>query len=404
MIERELTDVIGHAMILLEEEGLAPSSLAGIMRVFKQVAKVFKEKNEIYYTNTLMSEIEEGYQRKLLDGAISEKHYKHLIRSTKILCEVYETSEFQWRVLTRKSVSALSEDFEQIVVDLVDPNYSKSRNKNIQSIVRQFFLYLNDLGISSLHEVSAENIQMFLRDISETWAKSKDHVIDALRVLNRFLISTGMPGLPHVGLLMAPRARERKIHPCMPQEDLETAIKAIDRATAIGKRDYAVLLLAASTGLRSGDITKIELSDIDWRKNNIQVIQGKTQFPIYLPLQKGVGSALADYILNGRPESKSSRVFLRSVAPYQGLTSVQDILRRWIKLAGVERKTGDGKTFHGIRRMLGTNMVIAGIPVTTVSQVLGHQRLNATRQYISLDIEGLRECALGFASIGEDFR
>jgi len=64
-------------------------------------------------------------------------------------------------------------------------------------------------------------------------------------------------------------------------------------------------------------------------------------------------------------------------------------------------KFGDGKTMHGIRRMLGTQMTMEGVPVTTVAQVLGHQNTDATRPYIALDIEGLRECALGFDSLEE---
>ena len=70
-----------------------------------------------------------------------------------------------------------------------------------------------------------------------------------------------------------------------------------------------------------------------------------------------------------------------------------------MKAAEVSHKIGDGKTMHGIRRMLGTQMTIEGIPVTTIAQVLGHQDTDVTRAYISLNIEGLRECALTFDSL-----
>jgi integrase len=188
----------------------------------------------------------------------------------------------------------------------------------------------------------------------------------------------------------------------MPQDDLKLILCSIDRSTSLGKRDYAILLLAASSGLRAGDIASIKLSDIDWRKKEIHVVQGKTQVTLSLPLQKYVGAALADYILNGRPESKSPHIFLRNLAPFQRLkdgVSIACVLRRRMKNAGVSHKLGDGKTMHGIRRMLGTHMTIEGIPVATIAQVLGHQNTDAARSYISLDIEGLRECALGFDSL-----
>lgn len=72
-----------------------------------------------------------------------------------------------------------------------------------------------------------------------------------------------------------------------------------------------------------------------------------------------------------------------------------------MKAAGVSHTLGDGKTMHGIRRMLGTQMTMEGVPITTIAQILGHQNTHATKPYISLDIEGLRECALGFDSVGE---
>ena len=77
------------------------------------------------------------------------------------------------------------------------------------------------------------------------------------------------------------------------------------------------------------------------------------------------------------------------------------MLARRMKKAGIMYEPGDGKTMHGIRRMLGTSMTIEGVLVTTISQILGHKSIDVTRQYISLDFQGLRECALGFDSISE---
>lgn len=281
------------------------------------------------------------------------------------------------------------------------------RSRDTLYIVRRFLLLLASFDINKISQIESEHVQMFLSDVSQSRSKSMDDVVGALRKFNRYLIGAGLSGLPYAGLLMAPRAREGKIYPCMPQDDLGLVIKSIDVSTAIGKRDYAILLLAASSGMRAGDIAKIKLSDIDWRKSEIHIVQGKTQAPVNLPLQRGVGTALADYILNSRPESKSPEIFLRSLAPFQGFkdgVSVASVLRRRMKAAGVSHTLGDGKTMHGIRRMLGTQMTIEGVPITTIAQILGHQNTHATKPYISLDIEGLRECALGFDSVGEGYK
>lgn len=122
-----------------------------------------------------------------------------------------------------------------------------------------------------------------------------------------------------------------------------------------------------------------------------------------LPLQSSVRDALADYILNERPQSSSKHVFLRIRAPYAPFrdgVSIASIFRRYLEKAGIQHQFNDGKTLHGIRRLLGTTMVSKEIPVTTVAQVLGHQAIRSTRQYIVMGLKGLQKCALPLSSIG----
>ena len=409
MKDNTIYGIVRQALIILKTEvGLAQSSLKAVeSRSFKPITDFFNGKNEAYYNEDLIKELEEFYKKHLQDGMISQNVYNLRIRGARILREVYETGTFSWKRPAGKDVPALTENFEHLIAGVVNPGCSKRKNREIQHIVRCFLMSLIGLGISDISQVKAEHIQTFLVDISQSRAKSMDQVISSLRKLDRCITDSGMPGLPYAGLLMMPRTRERKVYPYMPLDDLTLIIQSVDRSTAIGKRDYAILLLAASSGMRSGDIANMKLSDIDWRKNEIHIVQGKTRVPIILPLNKSVGAAMADYILNGRPKSKSQQIFLRSLAPFQGFkdgVSVACVLRRWMKAAGVSHRLGDGKTMHGIRRMLGTQMTVEGVPVSTVAQILGHQNINATKPYISLDIEGLRECALGFGSLDKSWK
>jgi len=404
MEEKTVVSIINQALMILEKEvGLAKSSLRVVAsRSFKPINDFFINKNESYYNEALIIDLEELYQKNLQSKIISRNFYNVRMRGTRILREINNTGTFLWKGPASKKVAVLSESNEHIVTGVANANISKRKNQAIQYVVRSFLLFLADLGINDISQVEPGHIQSFLSDISKSQAKSMDHVISSLRKMDRYLIDSGVPGLPYAGLLMAPRAREGRIYPCMSPDDMNSIIGAVDRSTLIGKRDYAILLLAAACGIRTGDIANIKLSDIDWRTNEIRIIQGKTQAPLSLPLQKEVGAALADYILNGRPKTKSPQLFIRSIAPFQGFAdgvSVACILRRRMKAAGVTHVPGDGKTMHGIRRMFGTQMIIEGVPVTTVAQILGHQNSGATRPYISLDIEGLRECALGFGSL-----
>ena len=406
MKDKTVLAIIKQSLMILENEmELAQSSLKVIeSRSFKPIVDFFKDKKETCYNEALIKELEDHYRKYLQSGIISRNVYNLRIRGIRILREVHDTGIYSWKGPANKNMANLPENFERIIAGVANPGLSENKNREIKSITRRFLQFLAGLGISDISQIKTEHIQTFLSNISKSRTKSMDYVISSLRKLDRYLTDSGLSGLPYAGLLMVPRARERKVYPCMPEDDLNLVIKSVDRSTAMGKRDYAILLLAASTGIRCGDIANIKLSDIDWRKNEIHIVQGKTHLSISLPLQKGVGTALADYILNGRPKSKSLQIFLRNLAPFQGFkdgVSVACILRRRMKAARVSHKIGDGKTMHGIRRMLGTHMVIEGVPVTTIAQVLGHQNTDATRPYISLDIEGLRECALAFDSLEE---
>ena len=409
MKDNTIIGIIHQALEILEMEvGLAQSSLKVVTsRSFKPISDFFSGKNEAYYSEALLSELDEHYCKCLQDGSISQNVYNLRIRGTRILREVHKTGSFTWKGPAGKVVPVLPESFEHIVIGLADTKLSKAKNREVTSIIRRFLLSIADQGLRNANEIEAEHIQAFLSSISQTRAKSMDSVVSSLRKLDRYLINSGKSGLPYAGLLMAPRARGRKIYPHMTQDDFSAVVNSIDRSTAIGKRDYAILLLAANSGMRAGDIADIKLSDIDWRRNEIRVTQGKTQVPINLPLQRMVGSALGDYILDGRPKSESPQIFLRVLAPFQRFkdgVSVACVLRRRMGAAGITHKNGDGKTMHGIRRMLGTHMTMEGVPITTIAQVLGHQNTGSTRPYISLDIEGLRECALGFDSLEEGSR
>ena len=193
-------------------------------------------------------------------------------------------------------------------------------------------------------------------------------------------------------------AIENKIHPAALPEDVAKVIGQIDRNTNIGKRDYAAIMLGVVLGLRACDVRALRLTDIDWRRGEICIAQHKTGKPLALPLTTDVAEALKDYILNARPKLDDPHVFLRHqtpIGPIKSNSSFGGAYTRYMKQAGVEGEGG----FHQLRRAQGKNLVVSGVPVTTVSQVLGHTDISNTKQYIALDTCSLKVCALDFAVI-----
>ena len=186
-----------------------------------------------------------------------------------------------------------------------------------------------------------------------------------------------MPSIPraisaeHVGLLLA----------------------SIDRRTAAGRRDYAILLLLARLGLRSGEVAFLELDDIDWNAGQVSVrSKGGQRNTMPLPIE--VGRAIAAYLRRGRPRSSSRRVFLRAKAPiraFRGASGIGSIVRHSLARAGIHATS---KGTHQFRHGLATEMLGQGASLGEIGELLGHRHPQTTKIYTKVDIKALRTLAL----------
>ena len=167
----------------------------------------------------------------------------------------------------------------------------------------------------------------------------------------------------------------------------------IDRHTEVGRRDYAVLLLLARLGLRSGEVATLELEDINWKNGSLNV-HGKGGRRLQLPLPTDVGKAIAAYLRHGRPRSTSRRVFLRARAPIRGFAgpgAVGTIVRHAILRAGIDAPTTGA---HQFRHGLATEMLRHGAALSEIGELLGHRSPETTKIYTTVDLDALRTLAL----------
>ncbi len=168
---------------------------------------------------------------------------------------------------------------------------------------------------------------------------------------------------------------------------------SIDQSTAVGRRDYAILLLLARLGLRSGEVASLTLDDIDWNVGRLRV-HGKSGQRNDLPLPAEVGKAIARYLRRGRPSSASRRVFLRAKAPIRGFigaSGVGSIVRHSLKRAGIQAPTTGA---HQFRHGLATEMLAHGASLGEIGDLLGHRHPQTTKIYAKVDLKALRTLAL----------
>jgi integrase len=174
-------------------------------------------------------------------------------------------------------------------------------------------------------------------------------------------------------------------------------LAAVDRSSAKGKRDYAMLLLACRLGLRAGDIRALKLDQLHWDDSTIEVTQSKTGVPLILPLTGEVGDALIDYLKSGRPATAHREVFLKVNPPFDPFaadSNLHHIVSYWRRLAGIRFRTAQKRGMHSLRHTLATRLLQKGTPFPTIAEILGHTSLESTRIYAKADVESLRSVAL----------
>lgn len=175
--------------------------------------------------------------------------------------------------------------------------------------------------------------------------------------------------------------------------DVRRLLGSCDRCTAVGRRDYAILLMLARLGLRAIEAATLGLDDIDWQAGQL-TLHAKGGERALMPLPAEVGKAICDYLQHGRPPSSSRRVFLRHNAPHVGFAKsscISSIVKIAMERAGLDPPY---KGAHVLRHTLATQMLNHGASLQEIGQVLRHRRPDTTLIYAKVDLPALRSVAL----------
>ncbi len=266
--------------------------------------------------------------------------------------------------------------------------------RNYGHFVRDFLRHCFGEGKVTLSRLHATDVVSFVQNRAQHKPLSARLMTSALRSFLRYVryrgdivldLAAAVPSVAHWSMSSIPRA--------ISSGQTRQLLASIDRRTAVGLRNYAILLLLARLGLRSGEIALLELDDIDWSAGQLNVC-GKSAQRRELPLPADVGKAIATYLQHGRPRNDSRRVFLRAHAPFTGFhdsSGVGSIVRSVIQRAGVDPPT---KGAHQFRHGLATQMLSRGASLGEIGEVLGHRRPKTTTIYAKVDIKALRTLAL----------
>lgn len=258
--------------------------------------------------------------------------------------------------------------------------------------VRPFLARFEGLERLEFERITAAEVSAFvLAEASRRPGTSIRSVATALRSLLGFLHVEGMLERSLTGAVPGVGAwRGAALPRPLAAGELRRLLASCDRRTAIGRRDFAILLLMGRMGLRCGEVAGLALEDIDWRAGQL-LIYGKGRRDERLPLPADVGDALVGYLRRGRPADALDRsVFVRALAPHRAMGS--EAVSRVVWSAGQRAGLGLVRA-HRLRHTAATELLRAGGTLPEVGQVLRHRRLVSTAIYAKVDERSLRQLA-----------
>lgn len=276
--------------------------------------------------------------------------------------------------------------------------YTRVTRNHYSKISEKFLSFLESQGIRQSTDIVARHISDYINTLLGYSYKTVELQLCGLRSFLRYLYENSLHPSELAKAIPAIKARKQNRIPSVwSQENVAKLIDAIDRGSPAGKRDYAIILLVTRLGLRTIDIKHLQLNNLKWQDNRIELIQSKTAAVLNLPLLPDVGWAIIDYLKNGRPKVESPYLFLRHIAPLEPFSDedrLHQIVVKYMQLAKIPMSPQKKKGMHSLRHTLASRLLAENTPLPVISDILGHISTESTAVYLKVDVSKLRECAL----------
>ena len=293
----------------------------------------------------------------------------------------------------------------------IDGNFSTEVNDFIESLyklnlknvtisqysyrLRQFISYLDN---NSFTEITSDSVERFFEYFSSFGPSSfafyscSTYIRKFLKFCyeNHYLSEEISLYVPHGRYI-----RNQRLPSVYTDEEIKAVLRSIERNSAVGKRDYAMVMILVCFGLRAHDVVSLKFSDIDWENSIINLTMDKTGKDIQLPLFPDIGNAIIDWLKHGYRESDLPYIFQPVKGPITALTSgaLYSVVNKYLHKAGINTENRHHGT-HSLRHSLATRLLEQGESLPVISEVLGHSDTQVTTVYTAVDIKSLRDCAL----------
>ncbi len=312
-----------------------------------------------------------------LHGSVLRRYYKHK--------EILH-SQYFIEVINNFKQYCIEKEYSTVTIG----HYTKQSAR--------FLDYCDSQGLTSCNEINLTLINNYIKTLAGYAYKTVELQLCSLRSFFKYLHLNNMTNADYsLKIPMVQSRKQTRIPSVWPVDDLKKLISAIDRGSPMGKRDYAMILLACRLGLRVTDIKNLTFDNFHWADNQLVFVQSKTRTTISLPLVQDVGWAVIDYLKYGRPKVVTSCVFVRHIAPFLPFSEddhLHQIIVKYMKLAHIPISSKRRVGMHSLRHTLASLLLENNTPLPTISDILGHVDTESTAVYLKVDIKKLKECPL----------
>ena len=353
-------------------------------------------------SNIYAREIADYIRRRFPKGSSSRRRF--IWASIRIFVEADDQGHFTRRIRPAPKLrSRLFQEWIPPYLSLLRRHRGVSEKtiaKNTYAL-GMFMDFLDRTGIVDLGNLTAKNIHDFCLNPDSRKPMTRTSYLGMIRRFLKYMFSQGRLDRDlSSAIVPAKHYRHGGLHDVLTETEFNKLLGSLDRSNAMGRRDTAIILLAARYGIRPSDILRLCLEDIQWRQGRIVFTQSKTGRELTLPLLPDVSKALIDYLRNGRPQTQVRNVFVRHIAPFGPFVPSDNlfhIMTKALRRAGLDQRPGR-RGLYLFRHTLATRMLSANISIKMIADLLGHASTDSAFGYTKIDWPRLRSVAL---SIGE---
>jgi site-specific recombinase XerD len=398
----KLPELIEQVKSRLIEMRYSQASLNAYNNTWNKLINYADKRNVKYYSTSFGLEFaKECYGILLEEEAVKAKNHKNklVLRHLRVLSD-YQLHKTILRAKKHIS-SGFPRQFDKLFSAYLDKyrlTVSESTVNRVSIDLRMFANYLSNNNVKNFKNVTVNHIHGFIASIQPFSSKTKYDLLTRLRLICKYAYENGHNAVDLSPVVSKMRfVKDKRLPSTYTPDEIERLIAAVDRGSPVGKRDYCVLLLAARLGLRVSDIVDLTFDSFKWDKDIIAITQRKTGVTNTLPLLKDVGEAVIDYLRYGRPQSGSSNIFVRHLAPFEAFESVSglyNIMEKYLIKANIDTAPNKHRGLHSLRHSLATTLLEDNIPLAVISGILGTLDVKNTDMYMRKNIDELRKCAL----------